>query len=77
LNKKSWQSLLNQMYMLAGNADNEIDDVAKFVTDLGYKPLRIVVNASGKLAVYAESLEHERDMRVEKHVWVHRINLVR
>lgn len=77
LNKKSWQSLLNQMYMLAGNADNEIDDVEKFVTELGYTPLRLVVNASGKLTVYAESLEHERDMRVEKHVWVHRINIVR
>lgn len=77
LNKKSWQSLLDQMYMLAGNAENEIYDVEKFVEDLGYRPLRLVVNASGKLAVYAESLEHERDERVEKHVWVHRINIVR
>lgn len=75
--KKSWQSLLNQMYMLAGNAGDEINDVEKFVTELGYKPLRLVINASGKLAVYAEPLEHERDERVEKHVWVHRINIVR
>ncbi|MDI9095026.1 MULTISPECIES: hypothetical protein [Providencia] len=75
--KKSWTSLLDQMYMLAGNAGNEIDDVAAFVTELGYKPLRLVVNATGKLAVYAESVQNERDDRMEKHIWVHRINIVR
>ncbi len=75
--KKSWTSLLDQMYMLAGNAGNEIDDVAAFVTELGYKPLRLVVNASGKLAVYVEPVQSERDDRMEKHIWVHRINIVR
>lgn len=76
LNKKAWQSVLDQMYMLAGSAGNQISDVETFVTGLGYKPLRLVVNSSGKLAVYAESLPEERDERIEKHFWVHRINIV-
>lgn len=75
--KKAWKSLLNQMYHLAGNAKNEVECVEEFVNKLGYNPLRLVVGTNGKLAVYAEPSPEERDDRLEDHVWVHRINIIR
>lgn len=75
--EKSWRSLLDQMYMLAGRADEEVEEVRAFVSSQGHKPLRLVVNASGKLTVYAAPKESERDDRAENHAWVHRISIVR
>lgn len=69
----AWTSLLDQMYMLAGEGKRRVDDIAAFVNELGYAPLRLVLSGGAKLVVYASPSAHERDDRIEDHAWVHRI----
>lgn len=74
-NAKGQQALLNQLYQLAGAGESNADRVVNFVHGLGYRPLRLCVNASGKLVIYAAPTEKECDDRLEPHAWVHRITL--
>lgn len=73
----AWKSLLNQMYMLAGEGKRQTDDVAAFVSTLGYLPLRLVLSGGAKLVVYAQPKPNEMDDRLEPHPWVHRITVER
>lgn len=73
--QKEWKSLLDQMYMLAGEGKNRISDVESFVHGLGYEPLRLVLSGGAKLVVYAAPSSEERDDRIEPHAWVHRITV--
>jgi hypothetical protein len=72
-----WQSLLDQMYLLAGKESDQIAEVEEFVRDLGYAPLRLVISGKAKLAVYVAPLVAERDDRLLPHAWVHLITLER
>ncbi len=74
-NSRGQQALLNQLYQLAGAGESNADRVVKFVDGLGYRPLRLSVNASGKLVMYAAPTDLECDNRLEPHVWVHRLVL--
>jgi hypothetical protein len=69
----AWTSLLDQMYMLAGEGKRRVDDIAAFVTAHGYSPLRLVLSGGAKLVIYAAPSAQERDDRIENHAWVHRI----
>lgn len=69
----AWTSLLNQMYMLAGAGERQADDIADFVSQLGYEPLRLALSASANLVIYAAPHHN----RLEQHVWVHRITIER
>jgi hypothetical protein len=71
----AWKSLLDQMFMLAGEGKRRIDDVAAFVRGLGYEPLRLVLSGGAKLMVYAAPTAEERDDRLEPHPWVHCITV--
>ncbi len=73
-----WKSLLDQMYMLAGEGARRITDIEAYVTnELGYAPLRLVLSGNAKLVVYAAPAESERDDRVTPHAWVHQITIER
>lgn len=71
----SWKSLLDQLYMLAGQGKRMVVAIESHLQASGYKPLRLVLSSGAKLVVYAAPLEHERDDRLTPHVWVHRISL--
>lgn len=72
---RAWKSLLNQLYMLAGEGERRVEAVRTFLEERGLTPLRLVLSGSAKLVAYAAPAEHERDDRVIPHVWVHRITL--
>ncbi|GAA5666033.1 hypothetical protein Brsp07_04542 [Brucella sp. NBRC 14130] len=72
-----WKSLLDQMYMLAGNGKRQIGEIEEFARNLGYDPLRLVLSGGAKLIIYCAPLESERDDRFEPHAWVHRISVER
>lgn len=73
----AWKSLLDQMYMLAGEGQSRIQEIESFVGELGLNPLRLVLSGSAKLVVYAEPKPEECDDRLERHAWVHRISIER
>jgi len=73
----AWKSLLDQMYMLAGEGQRQAEGVAEFVTGLGYAPLRLVLSGGAKLVVYVAPKRPEHDNRVEPHAWVHRLTIKR
>lgn len=71
----AWKSLLDQMYMLAGEGQRRTAEVEAFVRRLGLEPLRLVISGTAQLVVYAAPKAHERDDRLEPHAWVHKITL--
>lgn len=71
----AWKSLLDQMYMLAGEGRRQAEEVESLVRELGYEPLRLVLSGGAKLVVYAAPKQDERDDRLTPHIWVHRITL--
>ena len=71
----AWASLLDQMYMLAGEGKRRTTDIEAYVEGLGYAPLRLVLSGGAKLVVYAAPATAECDNRIEDHVWVHRITI--
>lgn len=73
----AWKSLLDQMYMLAGEGQRQAEDVAAFISDLGYAPLRLVLSGGAKLVIYAAPAPADQDNRIEPHAWVHRITVER
>lgn len=73
----AWKSLLNQMFMLAGEGQRQTTEIEAFLQELGYKPLRLVLSGAAKLVVYAAPRQEERDDRLTRHVWVHRISIER
>ena len=73
----AWKSLLDQMYMLAGEGKRRIAEVEAFVGQANLVPLRLVLSGGAKLVVYAQPREEECDNRLEPHAWVHRITLER
>ena len=73
----AWKPLLDQMYMLAGEGKRQASDIAAFVHQLGYEPLRLVLSGGAKLIIYAAPRDEERDNRLEPHAWVHRITVER
>ncbi|ANN80846.1 hypothetical protein [Bordetella flabilis] len=73
----AWKSLLDQMYMLAGEGKRQATEVAHFVAMLGYQPLRLTLSGAAKLVIYAAPIQSEMDDRLEPHLWVHRISVQR
>lgn len=73
----AWKSLLDQMYMLAGEGKRRTSEIEAFVRGLGYDPLRLVLSGGAKLVVYAAPTSDECDDRIEPHAWVHRITIER
>ncbi len=73
----AWKSLLDQMYMLAGEGQRQAEDIAAFVTEFGYTPLRLVLSGGAKLVIYAAPTLAEQDNRIDAHAWVHRITVER
>lgn len=73
----AWKSLLDQMYMLAGEGERQVEEVEAFIVGLGYRPLRMVLSGGAKVVVYAEPTAEERDDRLTPHAWVHRITVER
>ena len=73
----AWKSLLDQMFMLAGEGQRQTAEVEAFVHTLGYQPIRLVLSGGAKLVVYVAPRQEERDDRLTPHVWVHRISLER
>lgn len=71
----AWKSLLDQMYMLAGDGKRQAEEVETFVHELGYQPLRLVLSGGAKLIVYEAPKQEERDDRLTPHIWVHCITL--
>lgn len=70
-----WESVLNQMYMLAGSGQNQVAETETFVRSLGYEPLRLVLSGGAKLLIYAQPTLVERDDRLIPHAWVHCITI--
>lgn len=73
----AWKSLLDQMYMLAGEGKRRTSEIEEFVRGLGYAPLRLVLSGGAKLVVYVAPISDECDDRIERHAWVHRITMER
>lgn len=73
----AWKSLLDQMYMLAGEGKRRVTEVEDFVRGIGLEPLRLVLSGGAKLVVYAAPHPEECDNRFEPHAWVHRITVER
>jgi hypothetical protein len=71
--RTEWKSLLDQMYMLAGEGANRENEIAEFIRAGGHEPLRLVLSGNAKLVVYAAPSADECDNRLEPHAWVHRI----
>lgn len=71
----AWKSLLDQMYMLAGEGQRRTVEIEAFVRDLGYDPLRLVLSGGAKLVVYGAPRREECDDRIDRHAWVHRITV--
>jgi hypothetical protein len=67
----SWIELLNQMYLISGNASKQGDAINSHYEIKGYRPLRIIVTPNGKIGVYLAPKDDERDDRIESHKWVH------
>ena len=73
----AWQSLLNQMYMLAGEGARRITEIGEFIQQMGLTPLRLVLSGGAKLVIYAAAHPDQCDNRLENHAWVHRITVER
>lgn len=73
----AWKSLLDQMYMLAGEGKRRVEEIEAFVRAMGLEPLRLVLSGGAKLVVYAAPGQSECDDRLEPHAWVHRIGVER
>lgn len=73
----AWKSLLDQMYMLAGEGKRRLSEVEDFVREIALSPLRMVLSGGAKLVVYAAPRPEECDDRLERHAWVHRITVER
>lgn len=72
--KKQWESLLNMMDMIACRGMHLLPKVIDFACENQAQPLRLIVNASGKLSLYIAPRPDERDDRLEPHIWVQRVN---
>jgi hypothetical protein len=72
ISSKDKKALLNQMYLLAGNAQSRVQEIEKFAREKGYEPLRLVTSGSAKLTLYAAPTAEEQDSRLTEFIWVHR-----
>lgn len=72
-NAENWNSLLDQMYMLAGQGQQQAARIAECARRIGLTPLRLVLSGKAELVVYAAPTEDEIDDRLEPFAWVHRI----
>lgn len=70
-----WKSLLDQMYLLAGEGKKQASAVETYIGSIGLTPLRLVLSGNAKLVVYAAPLPEECDDRLGAHAWVHCIQL--
>lgn len=68
---KSWENLLDQMYLIGGKAAQLLPEIEALYSGMGYTPLRLIVTSRGKLGVYLAPHETECDNRAEPHKWVH------
>lgn len=73
----AWKSLLDQMYVLAGEGQSRVAEIEAFARARNYTPLRLVLSGGAKLVVYAAPRPEECDDRLEPHAWVHRITIER
>lgn len=72
---EGWTSLLDQMYLLAGEGERRVDQIADFANRSEITPLRCVASGGAKTILYAAPSKKEVDDRLEPHAWVHRIAL--
>lgn len=72
---KAWETLLNQVYILAGHGRDRARAAEELAAAEGRKPLRLVVTGRNKLVLYAEPLPSEREDRLFPHSWVQKITL--
>lgn len=72
---KGWKQLLDQMYVLAGEGQQQIENLSEFISGLGYTPLRLILTGNAQRMVYAAPLPDECDNRAEAHPWVHLIQV--
>jgi len=73
----SWKSLLDQMYMLAGEGSRQVREVEALLKAKDLAPLRLVLSGAAKLIVYAAPASNACDDRLEPQAWVHRLTLHR
>jgi hypothetical protein len=72
-----WKDLLDQMYFLMNSGPELTLAIERFVGELGYRPLRLILSGNAQLVVYAEPALDERDLRLDGHAWVHKIAMKR
>jgi hypothetical protein len=72
-----WKSLLDQMYMLAGEGSRQVREVEALLAAKGLIALRLVLSGGAKLIVYAAPAPEACDDRLEPQAWVHRMTLHR
>lgn len=75
---ESWaQGVLDQMFVLARSGNRVLEETESLAKALGLTPLRLVLSGRAKPVLYATPRESERDDRLERHAWVHRLTLER
>lgn len=73
--KKDWESLLDQMFALAGTGPSQVEAAAALARARGWEPLRLVMTGASRLVLYATPNAAEQDDRVQAFPWVHRLQL--
>lgn len=68
--KKAFNLLCDQIYMLAGKGRNPEDEIKASEKERGREVLRISLQPNGKYVAYSTPLESERDDRVYDFTWV-------
>lgn len=71
----TWKSLLDQLYLLAGDGAARLASIEKYVRESGRVPLRLTITGKAALTVYVAPFDSECDNRVQQHPWVHCIVL--
>lgn len=71
-NKKEFNLLCDQIYMLAGKGRDPEQEIMESEQEIGRKVLRIALQPNGKYVAYSTPLDSERDDRVYPFTWVAR-----
>ena len=72
---EEWSVLLNLLFMLQHGSLASQRAIESFARDRSYSPLRLVLTGKSQLVLYATPSPAERDDRVCRFAWVHRIVL--
>ena len=72
---RRWDAIVKQCRILCV-PDEPLKEMAWAIArEQGTKPLRLSTDATGSMILYLTPAEHERDDRLEPHVWVRRLTL--